>query len=264
VPCWVSFTEQVKLAGATPVPVSTVDHQLDIDAIEAAVTRRTKIILINSPNNPTGALYPPETLAGVARLAVDHDLWILADEAYADYAYDGLRCFSILEAAQNPDRCMVVRSFSKSYSMTGFRVGYVAAAREIITALAALQSHLTGNVCTFAQHGALAALSLDTHLRQQWQSEMEKKRDIAYGYVASMFKCVKPRGAFYLFPDVSDYLQTNESAAQLAEWILDRAQVAVVPGEAFGVPRHLRISYGVSEGKLIEGLERLSALEWRR
>jgi aspartate aminotransferase len=206
-------------------------------------------------------VYPPETLTEVARLAAKHDLWILSDEAYADFAYDGLRCFSILEAADNRDRCIVARSFSKSFSMTGFRVGYVAAAREIIAALAALQSHLTGNVCTFAQHGALAALSLDPCLREQWQSEMEKKRDIAYGYMASMFKCVKPRGAFYLFPDVSDFLKSHESAAQLAEWILDRAHVAVVPGEAFGVARHLRISYGVSEEKLIEGLERLTALK---
>jgi len=261
VPYWVSFTEQVKLAGASPVPVQTVDHQLNIGTVEAAITRRTKVILINSPNNPTGALYPPETLAEVARLAAKHDLWIVADEAYADFTYDGLRCSSILDVADVRDRCIVARSFSKSFSMTGFRVGYVAAGREIITALAALQSHLTGNVCTFAQYGALAALSLDPEAKEAWRVEMQRKRDIAYGYISTVFRCIKPRGAFYLFPDVTDSLAPGESTAQLAERILTVSHVAVVPGEAFGVGNHLRISYGVSEKIIIEGLERLVALQ---
>lgn len=260
VPYWVSFTEQVKLAGAVPVLVPTVNHQLDIDAIEAAITPRSKIILVNSPNNPTGALYPRETLNEVARLAGQHDLTVLADEAYDEFVYDGCQRVSVHDVEDLRDRCVITRSFSKSYSMTGFRVGYVAAAPAVISALAALQSHLTGNVCTFAQHGALAALALDPRLREQWQAEMQRKRDIAYRHVASMFNCVKPQGAFYLFPDVSKFLRPNETSAQLAERILMQAHVAVVPGEAFGVENHLRISYGVSEEILKQGLDRLAGL----
>ena len=177
-PCWVSFCEQIRLAGAAPVLVDTVDHQLDCHAIEAAVNDRTKAIIINSPNNPTGAVYPRDDLEKLADLARTHDLYLISDEAYEAFVYDGLTHSSLFGFPRIRDRLIVVKSFSKTHCMTGFRVGYAAAPGEIITAMARLQSHLTGNVCTFAQHGALAATNRDTSHFERWRKKLQKKRDI--------------------------------------------------------------------------------------
>ena len=257
-PFWVSFIEQVKLAGGQPVPVATKNHQLNCEAIERAVTPRTKAILINSPNNPSGAVYPMANLQKIARLADDHNLLIVADEAYNAFVYDGYVHASILDIESARNRVIVTRSFSKSYSMTGFRIGYVAAPGQIIAALSKIQSHLTGNVCTFAQYGALAALSLDGHLLSARQSELQQKRDMAFQYVSKLFDCIKPRGAFYLFPDVSTVLKNDETSEVLVGRILKQAGVAVVAGEAFGMAKHLRISFAVSEENLKNGLEQIA------
>ena len=257
-PFWVSFIEQVKLAGGQPVPVATKNHQLNCEAIERAVTPRTKAILINSPNNPSGAVYPMADLQKIARLADDYNLLIVADEAYNAFVYDGYVHASILDIESARNRVIVTRSFSKSYSMTGFRIGYVAAPGQIIAALSKIQSHLTGNVCTFAQYGALAALSLDGHLLSARQSELQQKRDMAFQYVSKLFDCIKPRGAFYLFPDVSTVLKNDETSEVLVGRILKQAGVAVVAGEAFGMAKHLRISFAVSEENLKNGLEQIA------
>jgi aspartate aminotransferase len=257
-PFWVSFIEQVKLAGGKPVPVATKNHQLNCEAIERAVTPRTKAILINSPNNPSGAVYPMADFQKIARLADDHNLLIVADEAYNAFVYDGYVHASMLDIESARNRVIVTRSFSKSYSMTGFRIGYVAAPGQIIAALSKIQSHLTGNVCTFAQYGALAALSLDGHLLSARQSELQQKRDMAFQYVSKLFDCIKPRGAFYLFPDVSTVLKNDETSEALAGRILKQAGVAVVAGEAFGMAKHLRISFAVSEENLKNGLEQIA------
>jgi aspartate aminotransferase len=257
-PFWVSFIEQVKLAGGNPVPVATNAHQLNCEAIERAVTPRTRAILINSPNNPSGAVYPKADLQKIARLADDHNLFIVADEAYNAFVYDGYAQASIFDIESARKRVIVTRSFSKSYSMTGFRIGYVAAPGEIIAALSKIQSHLTGNVCTFAQYGALAALSLDGHLLSARLSELQQKRDMAFEYISTLFDCIKPRGAFYLFPDVSAVLNADETSETLAERLLKQAGVAVVAGEAFGMPQHLRISFAVSEENLKNGLEQIA------
>jgi aspartate aminotransferase len=258
VPYWVSFIEQVKLAGGRPVPVATKDHQLDCEAIEMAITPRTKAILINSPNNPSGAVYPMADLQKIARLADDHNLFVVADEAYNAFVYDGSVHASMFDIAPIRGRTIVTRSFSKSYSMTGFRIGYVAAPGQIIAALSKIQSHLSGNVCTFAQYGALAALSLDDHLLSARHTELRQKRDMAFQYVPKLFDCIKPQGAFYLFPDVSAGLKKNETSEAMARRILKQAGVAVVAGEAFGMAKHLRISYAVSEENLKNGLERMA------
>jgi aspartate aminotransferase len=257
-PFWVSFIEQVKLAGGKPVPVATKDHQLDDEAIEHAITPRTKAILINSPNNPSGAVYPMADLQKIARLADDHNLFIVSDEAYEAFVYDGCKHASLFDIEAVRNRIIVTRSFSKSYSMTGFRIGYVTAATPIIGALSKIQSHLTGNVCTFAQYGALAALSLDGHLLSARQSELQQKRDMAFQYVSKLFDCIKPQGAFYLFPDVSTVLKNDETSEALAERLLKQAGVAVVAGAAFGMAKHLRISFAVSEENLKNGLEQIA------
>ena len=258
VPYWVSFVEQVKLAGGKPVLVGTRDHQLDDDAIARAITPRTKAIVINSPNNPSGAVYPMAALQKIARLAADHNLFIVADEAYDAFVYDGCRHASMFDIEDVRSRTIVTRSFSKGYSMTGFRIGYVAASTPVIAALSKIQSHLSGNVCTFAQYGALAALALDGDMLAARQSEMQRKRDSAYRYASRLFRCIKPQGAFYLFPDVSKVLKNEETAQQLAARILKEAHVAVVAGEAFGLAKHIRISFAVSEDDLDKGFARIA------
>jgi aspartate aminotransferase len=258
VPFWVSFIEQIKLAGGRPVPVATQSHQLDVGAVAQAVSPRTKAILINSPNNPSGAVYPIKDLQKIARLAEDHNLFIVADEAYNAFVYDPAVCESMFDIETVRDRLIVTRSFSKCYSMPGFSIGYVAAPVNVIDALSKIQSHLTGNVCTFAQYGALAALTLGEGWLSGRRAELQQKRNIAYERVSQMFDCIQPQGAFYLFPDVSSVLKNDETSEALARRILKEAGVAVVAGEAFGMARHLRISFAVSEENLETGLKRLS------
>ncbi len=256
-PCWVSFTEQIKLAGGRPVPVGTIDHQLDPHAIRSALTPRTKAILVNSPNNPTGAVYSMDSLVAVAQMAEERNIYVISDEAYHAFVYDGRRHVPMLDAMANPRQVITVRSFSKHYNMTGFRLGYVAAHAEVIEALAKLQSHLCGNVCTFAQNGALAALEMDQTIVDRRRAELQRRRDLAFAYAAEMFDCVKPQGAFYLFADVSRQLRKGETSAELAMRLLHEAGVAVVPGEAFGGPGHIRISFGAAESELHAAFEKI-------
>ena len=257
-PYWVSWPQQVILAGGKPVFVDTRNHQLDCNAIEQAITSKTRAILINSPNNPTGAVFPVKDLETIARLAIEHDLYVISDEAYGLFAYDGLEAPSPFDIEKIRDRLIVIRSFSKTYNMTGFRIGYMAASLDIIKAVGKLQSHLTGNVCSFAQHGALSALELDKSQLAKWRIELEQKRDYAYGQAGRLFNCIKPQGAFYLFPDVSQQLKNGMTAMDLASYILEKTGVAIVPGEAFGMPGHIRISYAVTEENLKNGFKKIS------
>ena len=257
-PYWVSFPQQVKLAGGRPVFVDTRDHQLDIEKIEQAVTSKTRAILINSPNNPTGAVYPMHDLAKIAALALKHNLFIISDDAYRAYLYDGLRSQSLFDFEEIRPQLIMTRSFSKGFNMTGFRIGYVAASSEIIGALNKIQSHVTGNVCTFAQYGALAALDIRVSDLAGYRDDLEKRRDFAFSKISQVFDCVRPQGAFYLFPDVSCHLKNGMTAADLARRILEKTGVAVVPGEEFGMPGHIRISYAVSQDDLERGLEKIA------
>ncbi|MFC1857492.1 pyridoxal phosphate-dependent aminotransferase [Thermodesulfobacteriota bacterium] len=257
-PYWVSFPQQVKLAAGIPIFVDTMDHLLDCEAIEHAISPKTKAILVNSPNNPTGAIYPKSALETIVRLACKHDLFIIADEAYDAFVYDGLESPSIFDFPEARDRALITRSFSKRFGMTGYRVGYIAASKEIVKAIVKLQSHVTGNVCTFAQWGALAALSIETDLVSSWKSELQRKRDIAYRLASKLFDCRKPQGAFYLFPNVSMHLKKGETSENFVTRLLENAGVAVVPGEAFGTASHVRISYGVPEDLLVKGFENIA------
>ncbi len=259
-PYWVSFSEQVKLASAVPVFVDTVAHQLDCRAVSEAVTDRTRAIIVNSPNNPTGAVYPFKDLRKIADIAISRDLFIISDEAYCAFLYEDSLSEGFLGMEDIRDRLIVVRSFSKTYGMTGFRVGYVAASREVIAALARLQSHLTGNVCTFAQEGALAALSLDPLLLEENCAQLKIKRDLAYGYACRFFDCIKPGGGFYIFPNVSQYLKKGQTSEDFAAHLLEKGGVAVVPGEAFGMGGHIRISYAVPEKELSAGFKRIASV----
>ncbi len=257
-PCWVSFPEQVKLAGGRPVLVDTRGHQLDCEAVARLIGPRTRAIVINSPNNPTGAVYPQTALEEVARLAQAHDLYLVADESYGLFVYDGLENKSLFQFEHIRERLIVVRSFSKHFSMTGFRIGYLAAEHRIIAALTRLQSHLTGNVCTFVQHGALSALDLDRGLPARWRRDLEAKRDLAYSRATALFDCIKPRGAFYLFPDVSRRLKDGMTSLSFATRLLETAGVAVVPGEAFGTAGHVRICFAVAAEDLVSGFAKIA------
>jgi aspartate aminotransferase len=256
-PCWVSFTEQIRLAGGKPVLVETRNHQLDPEGIERAMTPRTKAILINSPNNPTGAVYAEARLDAVARIAEAAGCWLISDEAYHVYTYDDRHHIRLFDRAEDKDRVITVRSFSKHYNMTGFRLGYVAAAEAVIRAMADLQSHLCGNVCSFAQHGALAALDMDQGVVEQCRRDLQRRRDRAFERISRWFDCIKPDGAFYLFPDITAALGPQESSEAFALRLLEECGVAVVPGEAFGRANHIRISFGVSETDLDTALERM-------
>jgi len=260
IPCWVSFPEQVKLAGGHPIMVPTVNHQLDLAALETAVGPRCRAILINSPNNPTGAVYPQQDLEQVAALARERNLFVVSDEAYADFMYDNKPFNSLSRLANLADQLIVTGSFSKSFNMTGFRVGYAIGPQAVIRALTDLQSHLAGNVCTFAQHGALAALQYRRGPDRRMVAALQKKRDAAYQLVRNWSACIKPSGAFYLFPDISEKLQNGQTATDLAIKLLTQAKVAVMPGEAFGVDNHLRIAFAVSDEDLATGFERIGNL----
>lgn len=257
VPCWVSFAAQVRLAGAEPVSVAgRGDHQLDLEAIARAAGPRTRAIIVNSPNNPTGAVYPRQTFADLASLARDKDFYIVADEAYRDFVYPPQEAFSAWSLPELRERLLVVRSFSKAAAMTGFRVGYIAAPGDLARALERLQSHLCGNVCTFAQYGALAAAGEASWLRP-WLTELDGLRRFALAQARALFDCTEPRGAFYLFPDVRRRLAAGQSSQELAMALLRQTGVAMVPGEAFGTPGHLRICYAVGREKLADAFQRL-------
>ena len=257
-PYWVSFPQQVIIAGGRPVFVDTRNHQLDCEAIERAISNRTRAILINSPNNPTGAVYPGKELEKITRLALEHELYIISDEAYGVFVYDDMKAESLFDFKMIRDRLVVIRSFSKAYRMTGYRIGYMAASSDIISAVGRLQSHLTGNACTFAQYGALAALDMDERIFAGWRNELGKNRDYAYSRTKKLFECLKPQGAFYLFPDVRQHLRNGMTAVDFAAHLLENYGVAVVPGEAFGMSGHIRISYAVSKENLVSGFNKIA------
>lgn len=258
VPYWVSFSEQVKLAEAKPVFVKTKEHQLDVGKIKENISKKTRAIIINSPNNPSGAVYNKDDLKDVVDLALDNNFFIVSDEAYDMLLYDGLKNFSLATLNNAKEITIVVKSFSKPFSMTGFRIGYVAAEKEIVNKMKTLQSHSSGNVSTFSQYGALAALKMDKVIIKERIKEMERRRNLAYELAAKLFDCIKPQGAFYLFPNVEKNLNDEiKTADELVSLFLEKANVAVVPGREFGMENNIRISYAISQEKIKKGFEQM-------
>jgi aspartate aminotransferase len=257
-PYWVSFVEQIKLAGGIPVMVDTVNHQLDVKAMERAMNEKTRALIINSPNNPTGAVYPEATLRDLLELARARGIYVISDEAYVHFVYDLPAPVSLFSFNIHREALLVVKSFSKQYNMTGFRIGYVAASKEIVQAMTRFQGHTSGNVCTFAQHGALAAVTMNGDLAARQKAALKTKRDLTFHTLAALFPCILPQGAFYIFPDISKSLKKGETAGDFAKDLLEKTGVAVVPGEAFGMEGHIRLSYAAPENMLVEGLERIT------
>ena len=253
-PFWVSFVEQIRLAGGVPVLLDGFP-QPKISDLEKALTEKTRCVLVNSPNNPTGAVYPDALLSQMADLTAEKEIFLVSDEAYRGFEYDGPPSNGLFSLAKNKDFLLVVRSFSKRNQMTGFRIGYVAARPEVISAMTRLQSHMCGNVAHFIQYGALAAQK-DRGFGEK-RAELKEKRDLAHASVNAWAPLEKPGGAFYLFPDIRHLLKKNETDGDWAARLLEQAQVAVVPGQAFGAPGYIRISYAVARQTLETGLEKL-------
>jgi len=258
-PYWVTFPEAVRLAGGTPVFAPSLGHDLDVDALGRAVTRKTKGLILNTPNNPTGAVYSKQALTAVLKLARRRDLFIISDEAYEALVYDGREHVSVASLGRDAlARTVTVQTFSKIFSMTGFRVGYLAASPEIVRAAARVHGHVTGNVATFVQHGALAALTLGPAYLSARRKTFAARRDLAFAASGRIFDGLKPRGGFFLFPDVRRHLGKRfPDSARLAEFLLEDAGVAVLPGSACGAEGYLRVSFSHSEKAIAEGFNRM-------
>ncbi len=271
IPCWVSYIELIKLADGVPVTVPTNEpggFQLDIAAIKAAVTPRTRAVLINTPNNPTGAVYNEQDLRALGELAVRHNFYIISDEVYEKLIYGDAK--HICVASLSPeiyDHSIVVNGFSKAYSMTGWRVGYTAAPQDIATAIDDLQGHTTSNSTSFAQYACVAALLPENDAAiEDMKAEFRRRRDYLLGALRALpgVTCADADGAFYLMPNISGYYGRSFNGKMIrdsfdfCDFILEEAKVAIVPGAAFESPDNVRITYSNSMQNLGEGVRRIA------
>lgn len=271
-PYWVSYAEQVRLAGAAPVVVETSAENgfiPDVEAIAARLTPRSKVLVLNSPNNPTGAVYPRSILERVAELAVSRDLVVISDEIYEKLVYGETEHVSI--AVLGPEirnRTLVVNGVSKTYAMTGWRIGYAAGDRRLIKAMADLQSHSTSNPASMAQMASLAALTGTQEPVEEMRREFAVRRDLMVAGLNRIpgVECHLPQGAFYIFARVSSLFGRRakggtviDGSEALAEYLLTEGHVAVVPGTAFGAQDYIRLSYATSREKVEAGLAQIRA-----
>lgn len=271
-PYWVSYPEQAKLADATPVIISTTDKSgfaPTIDQLRSAITPNTKIVVLNSPSNPTGAMWPRATIEALAELAVENDFYVISDEIYEKIVYDGNKPISI--AALNPEikkRTITVNGVSKTYSMTGWRIGYAAAEAEIVAAMGRIQDSVTSNPTSIAQYAAVAALTGPQEFLNEWLAEFDRRRQVIVKGLNEIpgITCRKPVGAFYVFPNVSALFGKTpksggkriESSEDFADYLLAFASVAVVPGLGFGANDYVRLSYATSMAEIEKGLTRIA------
>jgi aspartate aminotransferase len=263
VPYWVSFLDIVNYAGGKAVLLETRESEnfaVRADEVEKLVTPKTKMVIVNSPNNPSGAVILPEEMEKLLALAVRNNLLLMSDECYCHFLYDGRQPHS-LGSSKNRENLLVVGSLSKTYAMTGWRVGFALGAAKLMGNMLKLQSHSTSNPTSFAQKGAVEALRGPQGSVQTMLAEFARRRDkIVAGLRAiPSIKCALPQGAFYVYPNVSAYLKKNGTAdaTVLAGKLLDEVHIALVPGPAFGTEEHVRISYAASQEQIDEGLRRL-------
>lgn len=263
-PFWVSYTEMIKLTGAVPRVVVCDDSKgfkLTPAALEAAITPRTRLLILNSPSNPSGVVYTRSELAALAVVALEHNLYILSDEMYAKLVYDEAKavCFATL-GKEIEARTIVTAGFSKAYSMTGWRLGTLVAPPAIARAVAELQSQMSSNVTTFAQYGALAALEEKSRTAAALATMLaafDRRRKFLHAELNRIpgIKCLLAEGAFYLFPNISSYGLTD---VEFCARLLDEERVAAVPGSAFGLEGYMRLSYATSDAIIKRGVERLT------
>ena len=265
-PCWVSFPEQIRFAGAEPVMVPTQGgdgFRIHAGPILDAVTDRTRAILLNSPCNPTGGIIGAGDLREIVAAAAERGLLVIADETYERFVYDEPHASAASLAAEFPETVVLVGSFSKTYAMTGWRIGYLLGPKAVIGAVENIQSHATSNPTSFAMVGALEALRHAEPEVETMVAEYRVRREMLIPRLNQLpgFRCEPPHGAFYAFPRVvGAFRPGREDSCALAEFLLEKAGVAVVPGAAFGSDEHIRISFACSRATLEEGLERMAAV----
>jgi aspartate aminotransferase len=259
-PYWLSYPEMVRLAGAEPVIIHTTqenDWKITAEQFEEAMTPKTKMIILNTPGNPTGSVYTREELRAISEVAAEEDIYILSDEIYEKLVYDGTEHVSIASLTPEAyDLTITVNGFSKAYAMTGWRLGYLAAPEPIARAIDSMQSHSTSNPCSFAQKGALAALKGDQQCIVDMREEFNLRREYMYGRLSSIsgISAVKPLGAFYVLANIS---ALGLNSTNFADRLLSKANVAVVPGIAFGDDQTVRLSYATSLDVIKKGLDRI-------
>ena len=271
-PCWVSYTEQIKLVGGVPVFCETKeenDFVMMASEFEAVITPKTKALMLNSPSNPTGGVYTAENLKAIAELCVKHDIYVIADEIYAQLLYDGQTYVSITAFGQEiKDRTIVINGVSKSYAMTGWRVGYTASSTALAKVMGDIQSHMTSNAGNISQKAAVMALNGPQESIEAMRVEFEKRRNYMVERVNAIpgMSCRTPGGAFYVFPNITGFFGKTirgkkiNNSADLCDVILDEAKVAIVPGIAFEAEGFMRFSYATSMKNITEGLNRVEAL----
>jgi aspartate aminotransferase len=271
-PYWTTYPETIKLAGGVPVEVPTDEtsgYLATVEQLEAARTGRTKVLLFVSPSNPTGAVYSRAQVAEIGRWAAGHGLWVISDEIYEHLVYGDAEFSSLpVEVPELADRTIVVNGVAKTYAMTGWRVGWLIGPKDAVKAAQNMQSHATSNVCNVAQAAALAAVSGDLSAVADMRTAFDRRRRTMVrmlNEIPGVF-CPEPKGAFYAYPSVKDVLgkeirgRRPQSSLELAQVILEEAEVALVPGEAFGTPGYFRLSYALGDEDLAEGVGRIGKL----
>jgi aspartate/methionine/tyrosine aminotransferase len=271
-PYWTTYPESIRLAGGVPVEImtdETTGYRVSIDQLEGAYTPRTKLLVFVSPSNPTGAVYSPAEVEAIGRWAVDKGIWVVTDEIYEHLVY-GDAVFSSMPTLvpEIADRCVIVNGVAKTYAMTGWRVGWMVGPVDVIKAAGNLQSHATSNVANVSQIAALAAVSGNLDAVAAMRTAFDRRRQTITQILDAIdgVTCPLPEGAFYVYPSVKGLIGRTirgrevTSSAELSAIILDEAEVAVVPGEAFGTPGYLRLSYALGDDDLVEGATRIARL----
>ena len=271
-PFWTTYPECVKLAGGISVEVfadETQNYLVSVEQLEAARTPKTKVLLFCSPSNPTGSVYSVEQVKAIGQWAVKHGIWVITDEIYEHLLYDGATAPSLpVLVPELADTCIIINGVAKTYAMTGWRVGWMIGPKDVIKAATNLQSHLTSNVANVSQRAAIAALNGNLDAVHKMGEAFDRRRTLIVGLLNEIpgFKCPTPTGAFYVYPSVKGVLgttirgKTPKTSAELATLILEEAEVAAVPGEAFGPSGYLRFSYATSDEDIIEGIGRIKKL----
>ena len=269
-PYWVSYPDMAILAGALPVIVSTDDKanfKVTAKQIEHVITPKTKALVLNSPSNPTGNTYTLDELKEIANVCLEHNILIISDEIYEKLVYDNFKFYSIAQVSKEVQKqTLVVNGVSKAFAMTGWRIGYCAGPKEIISAMTKIQSQSTSNPTSISLKATTEALNGPKEEMGKMRQEFEKRRNYIVDKLNSIngIKCVKPNGAFYVFPNISQLLGKKygnkiiNTDVELCEYLLDNAKIAVVPGSAFGLPGYIRLSYATSMENIIKGIDRLA------
>jgi aspartate aminotransferase len=271
-PYWTTYPEAISLAGGVPVQVDadeSTGYLASVEALDAAVTERTKLLVFVSPSNPTGAVYPPEQVKAIGEWAAAKGIWVVTDEIYEHLVYGDSKFSSIpVETPEIADRTVVLNGVAKTYAMTGWRVGWMIGPADVIKAATNFQSHATSNVANVSQAAALAAVSGDLAAVDAMRTAFDRRRKTIVRMLNEIpgVVCPEPHGAFYAYPSVKGVLgkeiagQRPQTSAELASLVLDEAEVAVVPGEAFGTPGYFRLSYALGDADLEEGVARIGKL----